>query len=187
MQRTEKTVVPRIAGAAALALLALLPPRLCLAGEEQPIVWQSDRHALSGTRTLALHPAVHAEAARAATGIIRNALQDAGIRMVEADGRTPASHTGLHIELVHHAAGSVGGRWVGMGGGAAICIVRAQVLDAASGVPIGDVVVAEQVGAGGLFSIGAGQHVLRAAARRTAEELAKLFGATLPAREETGR
>lgn len=90
----------------------------------------------------------------------------------------------MQIHLVHYVPGSVGGRWVGFGGGAAICIVRISLIDGQTGAQIGDIVVADQVGGGGLFSIGAEKRILHTVARKTAEELAKILGARMQPGED---
>lgn len=181
-------MLSRIAWAIGLAILTLLPTQLCVAAEEEPIVWVSDNHSLLGVKRVALYSALPtadgSEAVRTATDLIRNALQNAGVTVANIKDEQRSRDIGLQIQVVHYTPGNVGGRWIGLGGGAAICIIRAFILDGSTGAQIGDVVVAEQVGSGGLFTIGAEKHVLRAAAHKTAEELARLFGVELLQEEE---
>lgn len=182
----------RTAFATGLLVLLLLPVHLCIAGEEEPIVWTADNASFPGIRQISLYPSPHVPGASDETDAIntvrqdiRNALQGAGITVSDAGQTSTTGGLGLEIHLVHYTPGNVGGRWVGFGGGAAICIVRAILFDGQTGAQIGDIVIAEQVGGGGLFSIGAGKHILHTTARKTAEELTKLLGVRMQQSEDT--
>jgi len=184
-------VFSRTAVATSLLVLLLLPVHLCIAGEEEPIVWTASNTSFLGIRQVSLYPPPHVPGESDATDAIdtvrqdiRAALQNAGINVSDAGQASPSGDLGLEIHLVHYTPGDVGGRWVGFGGGAAICIVRTLLIDGQTGAQIGDIVIAEQVGGGGLFSIGAGKHILHSVARKTAEELTKLLGVRMQQSED---
>jgi hypothetical protein len=193
-QRNRKggDVFSTTAVATSFIVLLFLPVHFCIAGEEEPIVWTADDASFLGIRQISLYPSPHvpgesdeADAINTVRQDIRTTLQEAGINVSDAVQTSPSGGLGLEIHLVHYASGNVGGRWVGFGGGAAICIVRTILIDGQTGAQIGDIVIAEQIGGGGLFSIGAGKHILHAAARKTAEELTKLLGVRKQQSEDT--
>lgn len=166
--------------------LLLIPINSSFAGENEPIVWVAEGISLHETKQVYLYPVTDVTGGRAGSGVtdqitntIRTELTGAGLDILQPVKGQKAGDIGLQISLVHYQPGSVGGRWVGFGGGAAICIIRANILYAASGEVISDIIVAEQVESGGLFSIGAEKYVPKRAARKIAGELAELLGTEL--------
>ncbi|UCH49169.1 MAG: hypothetical protein JSU95_05110 [Betaproteobacteria bacterium] len=160
------------------------------AGEEEAIVWIADGVSIEGNDNLELYPTSNDtgnEFEIDVTGLLTNAtrteLKKAGLNVVDHVAGRHTADVGLRLSLVHYQSGSVGGRWVGFGEGAAICIIRAYLFDSASEQQIADIIVAEQVGSGGMFTVGAEEYVLENAARKITEELAALLDIELASRE----
>lgn len=102
-------------------------------------------------------------------------LAEAGVTVLAGD-RTPLQKTiRVSTSLVHFESGTVGGRWVGLGSGAAICIIRVKLTEPDSGQLLGEMVSANTIGVGGLFSIGAKKTVARNVAREIAKALVTLM------------
>ena len=169
-----------------VVILFLLSTGNCLAGEEEPVVWVAEGVSISDTRKIALYPVAIATGTKnrldvsgKITNTIRTELTKAGLSIVEPVEGRKTENIGIQISLVHYQPGDVGGRWIGLGGGAAICIIRANIIDETSKRIIGDIIVTELVDGGGLFGIGAEKYVSERAARKMAEQLAGLFGIEL--------
>lgn len=77
---------------------------------------------------------------------------------------------------MYYTPGMVSGRWIGFGGGAAICILRVQLSDRQSGRLLGDIVGTYQVQSGGLFTVGADEQVPKTTARLLAGRILELVG-----------
>lgn len=183
---------PRIFSVLGVVLVCLLPVKYGYAGEEEPIVWVADGVSLRGVDQAVFYPSLREttnaddqSVVELVADIVRANLANAGLRMVDADAAQQGGGIGIQVSLVHYQPGSVGGRWVGMGSGMALCIIRGYLIDRASGERIGDIIVAEQVSGGGLFSIGAEKYVVERAARKVAGEIAGIFGIKLKPVEES--
>ena len=177
---------PRTASIPCVLLFFLLSINYCFAGEEEPIVWVAEGTSIEGTKLVDLYPVSNDTAMKNNFDVavqVRNTIHEeltrAGLSVVEPVKRLPTKNIGIQIKLVHYQAGSAGGRWVGLGGGASVCIIRTYIIDGAMRKIIGDIVVAEQVETGGLFSVGAKKYVPERAARKVSEALAVLFGIEL--------
>ena len=167
-------------------LFFLIPVDSCFAGEEEPIVWVAEGVSIRETKQIELYPVTDGTRGKSGfdvidqiTNTVRTELTRAGLGIHQPVKGQETGNIGIRISLVQYQPGNVGGRWAGLGGGAALCIIRANILDGASGKVISDIIVAEQVEGGGLFSIGAGKYVPTRAARKIAGELAGLFGIEL--------
>jgi hypothetical protein len=108
-------------------------------------------------------------------GTLSKKLTEAGVALVARDGTPPQKTVRLSTSLVHFEPGTVSGRWVGMGSGAAICIIRVILTDPDTGQLLGEMVSANQIESGGLFSVGAGKSVAKNVAREIAEALITLM------------
>lgn len=185
-------MIPRMQTILGILVFLLLPYNYCFAGEEEPIVWLADGISIKGTRQVELSPYPDDAGAKhdpdiieSVMNVVQTELTGAGLVIVKPVEAQKTDNVRIQIRLVHCQPGSVGGRWIGLGGGAALCIIRVYILDGVSGVQVGDIIVAEQVGSGGLFSIGAEKYVPKRAARKIAEELAVLLGIDLMPAEES--
>jgi diadenosine tetraphosphatase ApaH/serine/threonine PP2A family protein phosphatase len=115
------------------------------------------------------------DAAGKATQALQQKLAQSGMTMVDPGGSVPQRLV-IKTRMVFYQPGSVGGRWLGFGGGAAVCILRSQLTDGNSGRLLGDLIGAYQVQAGGLFSAGAEKRVPIAAAELLANRILELVG-----------
>lgn len=185
-------MLSRAATILGIFIFLLLPIHYCFAGEEEPIVWVAEGISIKGTKQIELYPTSNDtgvkyefDVAGEVTNTVQTVLTRAGLNIVEPVKGLQTKNIGIQISLVHYQSGSVGGRWVGLGGGAAICIIRAYIIDGTSGEIIGDIIVTEQVGVGGLTSIDAEKYVPKRAARKVTEELAGLLDIELKPGEES--
>jgi hypothetical protein len=94
------------------------------------VEWLAEDAVFTTVRQVEFHPVVDNtgnhfdfDAAEAATQTLRQKLSQAG--MVLADPGGSAQHRiVIKSSLVYYQPGSVGGRWIGFGGGSAVCILR---------------------------------------------------------------
>lgn len=182
---------PRTASILCVLFFYLLSINYCFAGEDEPIVWVAEGASIEGTKQIDLYPVSNETGIKYNFDVavqVRNTIQAeltrAGLNIVEPAKGLPTKNVGIQVKLVHYQAGSIGDRWIGLGGGAAVCIIRTYIVDGALRKIIGDIIVAEQVETGGLFSVGAGKYAPDRAARKVSEELAELLGIELKPGEE---
>lgn len=146
------------------------------------VEWIAQDAKFIGLRELEFHPVIddtgklyELDVAGKATEALQQKLTGAGITLI--DPGSPASeHIVLETSLVFYQPGSVGGRWIGFGGGAAVCILRSRLIHGDSEHLLGDLIGAYQVQAGGLFSAGAEKRVPVAAAELLANRIIELMG-----------
>ena len=149
-----------------------------------PIVWLADDVSLKGYTQVILYPVSNDtgerfefDVAAAIADSVRTALSEAGLQIIDHDeSESEDDALILKSSIVFYAPGSVGGRWIGMGGGAAVCILRTYVIAKDSDEIMGEIIVAKQVATGGLFSAGAGKSVPDRTAREMVEEFTALLG-----------
>ena len=151
------------------------------------VEWLAHDANFTGLRQLEFHPVVDhtgksydLDVAAKASQALQQKLTQAGITLTDPGG-TPPKRIVLETRVVFYQPGSVGGRWVGFGGGAAVCILRSRLIHGESTRLLGDFTGAYQVQAGGLFSAGAEKRVPSAAAGLIAKRIIELMGL-----EETG-
>jgi len=77
----------------------------------------------------------------------------------------------LKPDLVDYGAGSALSRWAAPGAGKSRCVVRSALIDKQSGQAIGEILTIKEVSAGGLYSVGAKEYILEAAAADMADKL----------------
>ena len=166
-----------------LLLLTALFNGVAYAGINEGLVeWLANDANFLGVRQVVLHPVLDdtgnrydLDAAVKATQALQQKLTQAGITIVNPGGPAPQRIV-VKTSLVFYQPGSIGGRWVGFGGGAAVCILRSQLIDGNSDRLLGDLIGAYQVQAGGLFSAGAEKRVPAAAAELLANRILELLG-----------
>ena len=164
-------------------LLAVLSSSVTHAGISDGLVeWLAEDAVFTAVRQVEFHPVVDNtgkhfdfDAAEAATQTLRQQLSQAGMVLVDPGGS--AQHRiVIKSSLVYYQPGSVGGRWIGFGGGSAVCILRTLLIDSHSGRLLGDLAGAYQVQVGGIFTVGADQKVPTAAAELLADRILELTG-----------
>jgi len=166
-----------------LLLLTALLNGVANAGINDGLVeWLAQDANFLGVRQVEFHPVLDdtgkhfdSDAAGKATQALQQKLTQAGMTMVDPGGPVPQRIV-VKTHLVFYQPGSVGGRWVGFGGGAAVCILRTRLTDGNSDRLMGDLIGAYQVQAGGLFSAGAEKRVPAAAAELLANRILQLVG-----------
>jgi len=165
------------------AFLLLMQSQLCLASDPNSIVWLANDVSIKGVKQIDLYPIAHDirhsyvhQVSSVITAIIRGDLEQAGITVTNINENELPKQFGLETQIVRCQPGDVGGRWVGFGGGSAVCILRTKIISGYTGEVVGEVIVANDVSVGGLFSLGAEKYVPKGAAKQTVEELADLFG-----------
>ena len=173
-----------------LAVLAL-PLQVSIAAEREAIVWLAEGVSLKGYKQLELHPVINDtgknyefDVAALMTQTIRSNLELAGLEVLEPNENPQRNVIGLQNRLVEFIPGSVGGRWVSFGLGAAVCILRTLVVDDASGEIVAEIISAKVVDEGGLFTAGAEKTVPKGVAKRAAGEVAELVGMQIPPEEQ---
>lgn len=167
----------------ASVFLLLIQSQPCLASDPNTIVWLADDTSIKGLEQIDFYPVSHDirnsyvhQVSPVVSRVIRSELANAGITVSNINKNTLPVFFALETHIVHCQPGNVGGRWVGFGGGAAICILRTRIISGLTGKVVGEIIVANEVSSGGLFSAGAESYVPEGAARQTAEELVDLFG-----------
>lgn len=166
-----------------LLLLTTLFSSLAHAGIGYDMVeWLAPDADLAGVRQVELHSVINGtgknfdfDVATAATQALQQRLSDAGMKITAPGGPIPQKIV-IKTSIVYYQSGSVGDRWIGLGGGAAICILRTQLIDGRSDRLLGDMTAAYEVQVGGLFTIGAHKYVPKAAAEMIADRILKLTG-----------
>lgn len=164
-------------------LLAVLSSGIAHAGINDGMAeWLAQDATFTGVRQVEFHPVVNNtgkrfdfDAAAAATQTLRDRLTQAGMVLISPGDSVP-QRVVIRSSLEYYKPGSVGGRWVGFGGGSAVCILRTLLLDGHSDRLLGDFTAAYQVQVGGLFTIGAEKKVPNAAAELLADRILKLVG-----------
>lgn len=163
--------------------LLLIRSQLCLASDPNTIVWLADDASVEGLEQVDFYPIrydIHNNYAHQVSSVVRSVIRselvNAGISVNDISKNTLPIFFALETHIVHCQPGNVGGRWVGFGGGAAVCILRTRIISGLTGKVVGEVIVANEVSSGGLFSAGAENYVPKDAATKTAEELAGLLG-----------
>ena len=166
-----------------LLLLIIMSSGVAHAGINDGLVeWLAQDATFTGVRQMEFHPVVNHtgkdfdfDAAAVATQTLRKQLTQAGMVLIIPGGAEP-QRVVIKSSVEYYKPGSVGERWVGFGGGAAVCILRTQLFDGHSDRLLADFVGAYQVQAGGLFSIGADKMVPTAVAELLADRILKLVG-----------
>ena len=162
-----------------LGFLPLAPAQALVSGA---IVWMDEGVSLQAWNAVLLGPVSNDTGQTFETPVetlfldtLTEKLTEAGIVLVAGDGTPPQKSVRLSTSLLHFEPGTVGGRWVGMGSGAAICIIRVRLTDSDTEQLLGEMVSVNQIEAGGLFSVGAGKSVAKNVAREIAEALITLM------------
>lgn len=166
-----------------LAIIAIiLPLKICLAGLDDPIVWLAEGISLQGHTQVVLQPVANdtgetfeLDVASIMTETLSSELTEAGLEVLtpeEAHGQKDLLT--LKNSLIFYASGDVGGRWLGFGGGAAVCILRTYLVGSDSEDILGEIIVAKQIAGGGLFSAGAGKSVPKDTAEELVEQLVSM-------------
>ena len=167
----------------AIIIMTLLCNTIAYAATTKGIVeWLSADADFSNVRVIELHAATNAtgkfldkDIIDGITETLRKKFKDAGI-VLKDSGSNEKPGIVVKTSVVHYEGGSVGGRWIGFGGGAAVCILRSNLIDAETGYLLGDLIGTHQVEVGGLFSAGAHLTVPKSSAKKIAERILELFG-----------
>lgn len=99
---------------------------------------------------------------------------------VAADAGASGRLVILEAHIAFYQAGDLGARWFGFGG-AANCVVRLELIDAATHRLVGDGVAIQNVSGGGLFSAGAERWILKGVADDAAKAFAEAPRPAAPA------
>lgn len=160
------------------ALLALL--LLAETCRADPVIWLDDNVDLRGRSTLFIAPVNNQTGkkfdvdpvALITSELIQN-LRNEGMTVLEKqDAQALIS---VDSSLIDYEAGSAVQRWLLPGAGATVCVVRSILTDGKSGKVLGEIIVSETVGAGGLFSVGAETSVPKYVAKEIAQALSALI------------
>lgn len=165
-----------------LLLTALLNGVVHAGANDGMVEWLAPDAKLIGVRQVEFHSVIDntgkpydIDVAAKATQALKKKLIEAGISIVGPGEPTPQRIV-IQTNLVFYQPGSVGARWVGFGGGAAVCILRTRLIDSNSKRQLADLTGVYQVQAGGLFSVGADKRVPVAAAEHMARRILELVG-----------
>jgi hypothetical protein len=160
----------------------ILPLQVCLAGLDDPIVWIVEGISLKGHTQVVLNPVTNDtgetfefDVTKTMTDALTSELVEAGLEILkpeEAQGKKDVVK--LNNSLVFYTGGGVGGRWLGFGGGAAVCILRTYLIEPDTEDILGEIIVARQVSGGGLFSAGAEKSVPKHTAEELVEQLVSI-------------
>lgn len=167
----------------ALIILTIFSNTIAYAATTKGIVeWLSADADFSNVRVIELHATTNAtgkfldkDIIDGITETLRKKITDAGIVSTDSGANNKPAIV-VKTSVLHYEPGSVGGRWIGFGGGAAVCILRSNLIDAETGYLLGDLIGTHQVEVGGLFSAGAHLTVSKSSAKKIAERILELFG-----------
>ncbi|MGI9318927.1 MAG: hypothetical protein ACR2QW_16485 [bacterium] len=164
--------------------MIVLPLQPAFADWGSPIAWMAEGASIKGQTRVVLYSlsndtgeTLDVEVVQAISETIRNRLIEDGFEIVSSDDTVSQQNTfTLKTSVIFCPPGSVSGRWVGFGAGAAVCIIRSYLLKPESKDPIGEIIVVKQVEGGGIFSAGAEKSVARKIAKDLVKEITILVG-----------
>lgn len=81
----------------------------------------------------------------------------------------------VESDLLVYVTGSAFKRWLAPGAGKTQCTLKSRLIDKISKQMVAEIVAAKEVGAGGLYSVGAEKSILKDAASDIASEVTKLL------------
>ena len=144
---------------------------------ERPLLWLDEGVNLNG-RQFEIAPVTEVDRQADDTGATSSLQQKltehlAVLGVLASAARADGNRVIVVCRVMKYAGGSVAGRWVGGGLGAAYIIVRVMLLDGGSHALLGDMVSVQEIAGGGLFSIGAEKTVVSNAAEEIANAIAQ--------------
>ena len=86
----------------------------------------------------------------------------------------------VESDLMVYVLGSAFKRWLAPGAGKTQCTIKSRLLDKLTNQLVAETVAAKEIGAGGLYSVGAEEWILEEAASEIASETSKLMSGTEP-------
>jgi len=144
---------------------------------ERPMARIEKGASLSGYKVIEVTPVlnetgktINFEVTDALTQYIKTSLQEKGFIVAEISGGEENVII-LKNQLTSYEPGSAFKRWVISGWGKTQCTLKTSLIDKKSGKVIGEMVAAEEVGSGGLYSIGADKWILNVVARSISDEI----------------
>lgn len=156
-------------------LLLLVFAGGCATGK--PMTWMEQGTDLSSYKVYEVTPVVNDtgkkydfDVAGEITEAIKTKLKDKGY-VIAGDGAGGEGVLVLKCSLTAYEPGSALKRWLAPGYGATQCTVKCPLIDKKTGKPIGEIMVAKAISAGGLYSIGAHKSILGIVADDIAEQI----------------
>jgi hypothetical protein len=154
-----------------------------LASEPDTIVWQDETEKFEGIHIIEILPTsglveleYYDEVSSSITNTIRQELEKAGISIVYIENNKTPFKYALQSEVIEYQPGSIGERWLGLGGGSVVCILRTILYHDSIDNKIAEIIVARVLSGGGLFSAGAESYIPKQVAQKTAKEVATMLG-----------
>lgn len=144
---------------------------------EKPMTRMEKGSSLAGYKVIEVTPvlnetgkAINFEVTDALTQYIKASLQEKGFLVSEILG-SEENVMILKNHLTSYEPGSAFKRWVLPGLGKTQCTLKTSLIDRKTGKVLAEMVAAEEVGSGGLYSIGADKWILNVVARSISDEI----------------
>jgi hypothetical protein len=166
-----------------LAAIVLAVAALSLGGctPDKPHIYVDPAAVSQGYRTLVVADVKNGELSEAPAELLDRTGKRLGDQLKELgfsvqSEQASAGTQGYLIVVAtmqQYEGGSVLGRWVGFGSGAAKCTLQVELRDGQSGKKVGDAVTTQIIAVGGLYSIGAGDYIVDRCADSVASGIAE--------------
>jgi len=172
IRKQRRTGTSAAASAVRFAVLLVAAWSVGLALADEAVLWLSEGVDLHGRKftvhsVTALDP--RADEAHVSDSLRAELTKDlAQLNMLDASDDASPRTVWISCEVRRFSAGNVGGRWIGGKFGAAYIVVLVKLTDPQSQELLGEMVSAQEVSGGGLFSIGAVAYPNNFAEERTA-------------------
>ena len=169
--------------ALALAAIVLAAAALSLGGcaPGKPLIYVDPAAASQGYRTVVIADVKNGDTSEAPAELLDRTGKRLGEQLkelgfsVQSDQVSPDTQDYLVVvaTMQQYEGGSVFGRWLPTGAGAAKCTLQVELLDGRSGKKVGDVASTQVISGGGLYSIGAGDYIVDRCADSVASGVAE--------------
>jgi len=161
-------------------IFAVAVTALCgCAAAGKPMVWKDPDAQISKNTPFEIRPVENKTGknfekniASILTTHLKEQFKEKSLKVVDNASSMPAGYF-VESDLLVYVEGSAFKRWLAPGAGKTQCTLKTRLIDKSTNKMVLEVVVAKEVGAGGLYSVGAENWILKDAASDVADEIAK--------------
>ena len=162
-----------------ILILLLLVVGGCATATGKPMVQMEKDVSLTGYKSFEVIPVIDEtgktfefDVADELTKYIKSKIKEEGY-VINEEKEAKDSVLVIKSSLVAYDSGSAFKRWLLPGAGKTRATVKASLIDKITGRTIGEIVIAKEVGAGGLYSVGADKWILEVIATDISNEIDK--------------
>lgn len=113
------------------------------------------------------------------TKLLNDQFKEEGLNIAN-ETSDPSEVLIVESDLIVYVMGSAFKRWLAPGAGKTQCTIKSRLLDKLTNQLVAETVAAKEIGAGGLYSVGAEEWILEESASEIASETSKLMSGTGP-------